>query len=197
MKKTKILIAGIIAVIVFIIIVVNYNKTKIGKEILPEKILNNNEMEFKNDKETVSTQETNTIVSNLKFDQSSIKKNINEKFSIDAMIDPRGKKISAVELHIIFNSKILKLESIDSLEIFPVVLSSEKIDNEKGIASIVVAVPIDKVSPVDISSIARFNFNAINNGVSEVVFSNESVAAAEGDAGNVIATREKSNIVIE
>jgi hypothetical protein len=136
-------------------------------------------------------------VSLLNFENKEETLKINDKIALHAIIDPKGKSVTASELHVVFNPKILKLESIDPSDVFTLVLSGSQIDNEKGEGSIVVGVPPGQKSVDKSSAIATFNFQAIATGNSEVNFSDKSVAAAEDASGNVIGTRMGTVITVK
>ena len=136
-------------------------------------------------------------VASLQFANENESINTNDKFALNATLDAKGKKISAVELHIVFNAKMLKLENIGPSKDFPLVLFEPKIDNDNGTASIVIGVPPGQNAMTGSVSVAILNFQAISAGESEVSFSQDSVAAAEGATGNVIASREGESVTVK
>ena len=133
----------------------------------------------------------------LLFDKQEYITQVNEKFSLIARDEPNGKKINAVDLHIAFDPNLLKLESVEPTEEFSLVLSESRIDNEKGVASIALGVPLEKKSSAILSDMVVFNFQAISSGRAVVSFSDKAVAAAEGEAGNVVSIRGAAIINIK
>jgi hypothetical protein len=125
--------------------------------------------------------------STLQFDSQTQTVSAGATFSLKAQIDPKGKKISASELHINFDPKVLKLESISPSDDFSLVLANSKIDNEKGIASIALGIPLGKPAMEAISTIAGLNFQALSKGETKVIFTDESGAAADGESSNVVS----------
>jgi len=197
MKKQWILIITgvvLVAILIFIVSLIWQNKFSNSLDQSAQSQIN---QKMKNSSSTQTNKRSSDTVSTLTFDNKEQTFASNEKFTLKAMLDTRGKKISAAELHIVFDPKILKLESIDSSDIFSLVLSGAKIDNEKGAASIVVGVPLGKKAAEDVVSVAIFNFQTISAGHSEVNFSDKSVAAAEGSAGNVINSRAGALINVQ
>jgi len=145
---------------------------------------------------TAAADKASDEVSSLGFDKKEQTVSVNDKFTLGATIDPKGKKLSAAELHVVFDPKVLKLESIDPSDVFSLVLAKAQIDNEKGTASIILGVPLGQKAVAGASTIALFNFQAITSGNGEVDFNDKSVAAAEGAAGNVISARAGASITV-
>lgn len=137
-------------------------------------------------------------VSSLIFDNQQQSLATDTEFALKALIEPKGKKVSASELHVIFDPKILKLESIVPSDEFSLVLAESQIDNNKGIASIVLGVPLEK-PPVDsISPIATFNFQTLSvTGQTKVSFTDKSGAAAEGTMSNIISSLEPATVIVQ
>jgi hypothetical protein len=136
-------------------------------------------------------------VSILQFDKKELIVSKDEKFSLQAMADPKGKKINAAELHITFDSKILKLENIVPSDVFSLVFSNADINNEKGVAAIILAIPLDKPSRDKTSPIATFNFQALSQGGSYISFSDKSLIAAEATSNNVVGTEIPTKINVK
>jgi hypothetical protein len=131
------------------------------------------------------------------FDKQDQERAVNESFSLIAMQDPAGKKINAVDLHIVFDPKLLKLESIEPAGEFSLLLTDSQIDNESGVASIIVAVPLEAKS-IEVSSVvATLNFKSITAGRAVVSFTDKSVAAADEEANNVVAVRGTTTVNIK
>jgi hypothetical protein len=120
------------------------------------------------------------------------------KFALKAMVDPKGKKINASGLHIIYDPKMLKLDSINPSDGFSQVLANSQIDNEKGTASIELGVPLGKPAMEGIATIATFNFETLSTkGQTTVSFTDKSGAATEGEPGNAIASLVPVTIIVQ
>jgi hypothetical protein len=183
MKKKTIGMLVLIIIAAGFMVFLQYRplKTPANHESRKLKLVPNNKVKTEKSLDEVA-------VLNFESKQKSVVKNA--KFSLPAMIDAKGKKISATELHIIFDPKILKLESIEPSKGFSLVLSGANIDSVSGKASVVVGVSPGGEAAEGNSLIANLNFQALSAGNSEVSFSQDSVASAKGSAGNVIAFRE-------
>lgn len=121
-----------------------------------------------------------------------------ETFSLNSTIDPKGKKITAAELHITFDPKALKLESIVPSDTFSLELYKAKIDNEKGTASISLGVPVERPAVSEISTIATFNFKSLSSsGNTEVKFSDQTKIAAEGQSTNALASSSPATVTMQ
>lgn len=140
---------------------------------------------------------TPTNGSTLLFDKQEQSAVANGKVSLIAKQEPNGKKINAVDLRIVFDAKLLKLENIQPSDALSLVLADSQIDNEKGTASIALAVPLDKKSIETLSDVATLNFQTLTPGRAAVSFSDKSVAAAEDEAGNVVTVRGATIIDIQ
>jgi len=145
-----------------------------------------------------SKQPETTKVSSLMFDSAQQSLATGTKFSLKAMIDPKGKKISASELDITFDPKVLKLESIDPTDEFSLVLAKAEINNEKGMATIALGVPLGKPSFDSVTPIATLNFQTLSiTGQTKVSFTDKSGAAADGATGNVVSSLVPATIIVQ
>jgi hypothetical protein len=116
---------------------------------------------------------------------------------LDATIDPGTNKVSAVSLHITYDKDKLVLDSITPSSMFSLVLAPAVIDNATGTASIDLAVPTTSPSVEDLTTIATFTFHAIAIGTdSPIAFTTASLAAADGEAGNVVMDRVGATVTI-
>jgi len=139
-----------------------------------------------------------TKVSTLMFDNQQQSLATGAKFALNAMVDPKGKKVSASELHIVFDPMMLKLESIVPSDGFSLVLANSQIDNEKGTASIVLGVPLGKPSMDSVSPIATFNFKTLSTkGETKISFTDKSGAAADGESSNIVASLVPTTIIVQ
>jgi hypothetical protein len=137
-------------------------------------------------------------VSTLMFDNQQQSLAIDAKFALKATIDPKGKKVSASELHIVFDPKMLKLESIVPSDDFSLVLANSQIDNEKGSAWIALGVPLGKPSIDSASPIATFNFRTLSiKGETKISFTDKSGAAADGESSNIVDSLVPTTIIVQ
>jgi hypothetical protein len=122
-----------------------------------------------------------------------------QDFSLEAKITPNSNQITAVEVHINYDATKFQISSIAGGSAFPSVLQAGQFDNSAGTASIIVGVaPSNPPAPVTTeTTVATFNFNAIGqSGTSNVTFTTNTVAAAIGESGNVITTRNYAQITM-
>lgn len=132
----------------------------------------------------------------LSFNSSELAVSAGRDFSLEAQIDPGANRVSAVELRVTFDPQKLRLDKVEEAEKFPLELQAPQIDNEKGAASLALAVGLDRPSVSEKTAVAIFRFHALSQGETEVVFAESSVAAADGEAGNVIKARDGIRIRI-
>ena len=140
---------------------------------------------------------TPTDGSKLLFDKQQQNVAKGAEVTLLAMENPNGKKITAVDLHVVFDPKLLKLESIEPSDVFSLVLGNAQIDNSAGTASIAVGVPLDGKSTDAAATIASLNFQALSTGSATVSYSDKAVAAAENEKGNVVAVRGSAIINVQ
>lgn len=137
-------------------------------------------------------------VSSIVFDNQQQTLAKETKFSLKATIDPKGKKVSAAQLDITFDPKILKLESIAPSDDFSLVLANSKIDNKNGTASIALGIPLGKPSLDSVSTIATFNFQTLSaTGQAKINFTDKTGAAADGEKGNIVSSLELATIIVQ
>ena len=185
MKKKVVYILLIFIVIVCLVI---YFQNRLEKKKLQTKTNS-----IKSEKTLKSSDE----VSTLNFNNQEEKTKEGDNISLHANIIPNGKKISATELHITYDPKIVKLEKIDPSENFSLVLAGSIINNEKGEASIVLGVKPGNSAIEKQTEIASFDFKLLTAGVTKIGFSDNSVAAAENVPDNVVANRNGILVIIE
>ena len=149
-------------------------------------------------KKVVSGQVDNSKVGILLFDSQQKTVEVNATFSLNAMVDPKGKKISASELDVTFDPTMLKLESVTPSEDFSLVLADAKIDNEKGTVSMAFAVPLGKDAKNITTNIATLNFKTLTKqGQSNVGFAEKSGVAADGESGSIISKTVPAIITVK
>jgi hypothetical protein len=121
-------------------------------------------------------------------------------FSLSAMINPGEYQVTAVELHIAYDSEKIRLDNVDvENSPFQTVLQVAQINNDSGQASIVLGIPpADPLEPVVLDAkVASFDFYALSPGASTDVFiAASSMAAALGEAGDIISQRLPARINI-
>ncbi len=124
------------------------------------------------------------------FDISEKNVTTGEAFALRTMVDPKGKKVSAAELHVTFDPKKLSLDAVKPSGEFSLELMGANIDNKAGTASIIVGVPLGKPAVTAKTDVAEFQFRALSaTGRTEVGFSEKSMGAAEGISTNVVGFR--------
>lgn len=191
MKKT---IIGLLVLVVMAMSVVVYLKSKTIGNAKNTPMQNKEKVNSKTGNVNSSI-EAEDEVGSLYFDKSEQAIATNSDFTLNAMINPDVKQVNSIELHVVYNAKLLKLEKINPSEKFSLILASPVIDNEKGTASITLAVPLGSPVADKIISLASFDFKSLSdNGQAEISFTDKSIAAASGVSGNVIGSR-KSTIV--
>lgn len=126
----------------------------------------------------------------------------NQDFTLDAMIDPRTNQISAVELHIAFDSTKFRLDSMNTAgSPFTVTLQGASIDNVNGTASLIVGIPASSppVPVTTMSKLATLSFHSLAAASSSPIsFTTASVAAALGEGSiNVITDRIPSLVTVD
>jgi hypothetical protein len=196
-KTVAIAIASILLLSIVIAGLIVWQKTGIKKSETSSQTSSNNTQKSEenvsaggNDAQNSQSQEAESAekISTLSFTGAE-KMESNEKFKVNAMIDPKGKSITAAEIHIKFNPKSVTLENIEASEAFSQELMEAKIDNDNGTASIILGVPLDKPGVKEISTIASFNFKSLTSGENtEISFTNNTRAAAEGQKTDVLAS---------
>ena len=134
----------------------------------------------------------------LYFNPASASVAVNDDFNLVATIDPTTTNaVSSVELHITFDQTKLRLDSITPSSTFSLELQAANINNTNGTASIAVGVPLASPSVTTISSVATFAFHALATATnSPVDFTTASIAAADGESGNVIVTRTGATVTV-
>lgn len=200
MKKSVVIAITVVVITIIIIGIVVIGKISRQNNPMPH----SNKAQTKTDGQAQKAVDANVKkqeevkVSSLMFDIKQQNLAVETKFSLKAMIDPKGMKISASQLNITFDPKMLKLDNIEPAEGFSLVLENSKIDNEKGTASITLGVPLEKPSVGSISQIATFDFQTLSTvGQTKVTFTDESGAAADGASNNVISSLEPATINVQ
>lgn len=123
---------------------------------------------------------------------------VGENFSVDVMINPGKNNVEAISVHIIFDKDKLHLNSINPSDRFKLILSEPIIDNNDGIASIDVAVPISEPSNSEVSKVVVLNFSALAPIInSEISYTPASQVAAKGESRDVLKRREKFLLTIK
>ena len=135
--------------------------------------------------------------STLSFNAASVSILNGQGFSLDAMINPGTNSVSAVTLHITYDQTKIALDSITPSSTFSLVLLASSINNTNGTASMDLGIPTTSPSVATTSPVATFAFHAIAPGVAQpIVFTTASMAAADGETGNVITTRTGASVTV-
>ncbi len=128
----------------------------------------------------------------------------NETFSLDARINPGTNEVSTVTLDITFDKTKLRLDSVSKGTVFTEVLKPYDqtpdfiIDNEKGTALIMVAVPLSADYVRVDEKVVTLNFSAIGEvDASQVVLTPDSVAVAKDHDDYVVIDRKGSAVTVK
>lgn len=133
------------------------------------------------------------------FNPSSVTPALNSAFNLDAVINPGTNSISAVEVHVTFDHTKLHLNSITPNSVsgaFTDILQAAQIDNNAGTGSIILSTGGSSTGYVtSITTMATFNFTVIASGSSTVGLAG-TMAAAQGESGDVITTRTGATVTV-
>lgn len=133
------------------------------------------------------------------FSPASSTVNANQSFSSNVVINPSTNLVTAVELHLVFDQTKLHIASMTPNASLAV-LTAAQFSNVSGTASLIVGVPAaSPVVPVtSITSVANIVFQTIGGAgtTSTVNFDIATVAAAQGESGNIISSRTGETLTI-
>ncbi len=133
----------------------------------------------------------------LYFNPASPSQTVGDDFDLVATVDPGTNAVSAVEMHVTYDQTKLRLDSITASSTFSLSLAAAVINNTNGTASIAVGIPLDNPSVTTTTDVATFAFHALANATSSpVTFTTASLASADGESGNAIATRTPAAVTI-
>lgn len=173
-----------------------YWKLKPSNETLPAKRANQANQQVKKQADLAEPAKPTDEVSILSFDKKTQEVSVGEEFTVNALIEPNGKKVSAVELYLVYDKNKVQLEEVNPSKTFSLVLMAPKIENDNGTATVTLAVPLGNPFVEDSSVIAEFKFKALEEkGRTEINFTDKSIGAASGISGNVVGKRNP--IVLE
>ena len=123
--------------------------------------------------------------------------NIGDDFNVEARIDPGTNAVTAVELHFTFDETKLRLDSITESPAFSDILTPASIDNSSGTASIILGVGTGGTSVTGDELVATLGFHALDGITDSTVdYTSSSIAAAEGESGNVVTTRNSATVMV-
>jgi len=203
-KKTVVVLISFVLVLSVIIAGAMFWQKKQNLKMIKQKAQTNLQVDNKNVKEEEKIANTKVETggianaSTLAFSSQKQAVSINEKFSLDVVVDPKGKKVTVADIYITFDPKFLKLENITPLDAFSLILSGSKIDNEKGVAAISLGVPMEKNAVADISKIATFNFQALSSlGETEIKFVDPTLIGIVGQDVNGLASSFSTAITVQ
>lgn len=133
----------------------------------------------------------------LYFYPSSTSVAVGDDFTLEARVNPGTNAVSAVEPHVTFDQTKFRLDSITASGAFSLELSAASINNTNGTGSIALAVPLANPSVTTTTAVATFAFHALATvSNSSIAFANSSLAAADGESGNVITTRTPASVTV-
>lgn len=132
----------------------------------------------------------------LYFNPSSVNTIVGSNFNLVAVINPGNNAVTGVALYVTFDNGKMRLDSIAPSSSFPLVLYSA-INNTNGTARIDLAVSLGSPPVTTISNVATFAFTALGATTnSSVAFTDQSIATAQGEEGNVIVSRTGATVTI-
>lgn len=135
------------------------------------------------------------------FDPATIIIGSGKTFDLNAKINPGSNKVTAAQLNIAFDKSKFNINSftVNSAN-WGTVLQAPKWDNATGTASVTVGITPGDSNAYIISTttIATIRFSAVGtSGSSAINFSSETQVAAMGEAGNVLVTKNGTNITFD
>lgn len=140
-----------------------------------------------NQAENISTKTVDLLLS-----PAMITATIGAEQSIDLKISPNGAKVTAVEIVLTYDPKIIDTPSIAKGNYFSNVLSTPKVGNGK--ISFTYAVAPDGEGKTESGTLATIKFRPIAKGVTSMDFMSETAAVAEGTTDSVIKSTTQSQI---
>lgn len=133
----------------------------------------------------------------LYFNPASANPTVGDDFDLVATVNPGTNAVSAVEMHVTFDQTKLRLDGIAASSSFSLELAAASINNTNGTASIALAVPLASPSVTTTTAVATFSFHALATATnSQVAFTTASLASADSESGNAIATRTPASVTI-
>jgi hypothetical protein len=193
---TFVVLSAVVAIVFSFLIwrnrqIVQTKQANIDKK---DNVLNKDDLKNNSDEE----KEKIDKISTLSFNDQKQEVGVNEKFSLDAVVDPKGNKVAVADLFINFDPKVLKLDSITPSDNFSLIISDSKIDNGKGVASISLAIPMDRSAISESTKIATYNFQSVSSsGNTEVKFVEPTLIGIEGQNSNGLASTTPAVIILQ
>ena len=136
----------------------------------------------------------------LYFAPSSLTLSKNSDFTLTVRINPDGKSVTGVELHIDFDKDRLELSSIQPTNSFPSVLLNPQIINSQGKASVVVAIGVSSPLPIPVTNTSDVvtvkGKSKGMTGVSTIKIGTDSKVAALGSDSNVLGVYGNATITV-
>jgi len=133
----------------------------------------------------------------LSFNPANPSVEVGQTVELDARITPGTNLVNSVELHFTFDQTKLQLDSITPSATFSLVLISASINNTNGTASIALGVPLSDPAITADASMATLSFTSLATVTdSPVTYTGASIAAAEGEGGNVIQSLVPAAVTI-
>jgi hypothetical protein len=139
------------------------------------------------------------VTSTISFSPASTSVSTGQTFNLTASINPNGNAVTAIMLNVTFDASRLELTTVTPSTAFSNKLAGPTIDNIAGTASMDVGVPTTNTTGVtSLSDVAVFSFKSKTTGGSASVnFTSNTMAAAIGNSGNVITTRNGATVTVQ
>ncbi|MBN1263777.1 MAG: hypothetical protein JW991_05510 [Candidatus Pacebacteria bacterium] len=136
--------------------------------------------------------------STISFSPGSLNVFPGDSFVLDAVLETGANVVPAVELHVSFDPEVFEINSLSAGSDLATVFDGPTIDNQAGIAFLVVG---DVESPIEgIGTVATIGFDVKGPSqgvVEEIVFSSETQAGAWGEEGqNVLVDTSPALVTI-
>lgn len=181
-KKTLLLILGLAAITILLIVVAVTPKKQITSPQTPKAVI------------TPEIKKANTLLS---FSPASLSVSSNSG-SLDVTIDPKGDKITGVQLEIKYDPAVLSDVNITPSDLFKNALVLRKnIDKTKGDISFVLGVPPTTDAEKGEGKVAVITFNVLDktNGQTVVRFLPDTLVTAEGLNYSVLKKTTDATII--
>lgn len=140
--------------------------------------------------------------STIRLEPSTLTVTNGQAFSLEAKINPGTNQVSSVELHVTFDATNFQIIGIVASPRFPLILSSEQLDNTAGTATITATVSLPSAGNqpnyvTTDTTFATLSFRAIGqNSTSSISIAPQTEAAAYEEVSNVITGRTPAQITI-
>lgn len=133
----------------------------------------------------------------LSLEPSQIQVKKGESFTLSLQLDPQGEILDAVDAILVFDPKMLKVESLEKGELFPA-YPVQVIDNEKGQVQLSAFAIGENEVPAPLTqagSLGKLRFQALSLGTTSIRFSTDSIAASQGR--NVLNATQEARVEVQ